>query len=160
METYSLNLKDWWKRIKDNDMPVELPTGTDRRAVPSLDINPARHPMKKPKTRPDRNRSAQVGNRSGQKNSRRAVPNPKKHWYEHLTGYIGWWRRVEREGGNKSSKDECTKEKSGKEAKLSFLRKFYPAAHTTHGGTTRLEARTGQSSATTMGGGPANEGRA
>ena len=148
-----------------SNVAIGLPTGTHRREVPSTDIQPdeglgARHPIKKPNTRPDRSRSVQVGDRSGQKNRGRAVPNPKKHWYEHLTGYIGWWRRVEKEGGNKPCKSVCTNNQSGEDAKLTFLRKFYPAAHTTPGGTTKLETKNGQSSATTMGRGHGSIDRA
>ena len=101
------------RTVPNADVAIGLPTGKDRRSVPSTDIQPdeelgARHPVNKPNTRPDRSRSVQVGNRSEQNSRGRAVPNPKKHWYEHLTGYIGWGRRVDKEGGNKLCKNICT----------------------------------------------------
>ena len=43
---------------------------------------------------------------------------------------------------------------------FSFLRKFYQAVHTTLGGTTKLETKTGQRSATTMGRGQGSIDRA
>ena len=58
-------------------------------------------------------------------------------WYEHLTGYVGWIRRMEKEEW-KDSKNNIKKEDARK-AKISFLRRFYPQASQSPGGSVKLK---------------------
>ena len=55
----------------------------------------ARHPLKQRTSRPDSRRRVQVGVPRIE-SKKRAVPNLKREWWEHLTGYVGWWRNIER----------------------------------------------------------------
>jgi hypothetical protein len=73
-----------------------------------------------------------------------------KPWHEHLTGLIGWWRRVEQEQEIIESvrkKEELLRRKEGEgrktrsDAKVSFLQKYYPDANSTPGGTCKLRRR-------------------
>ena len=73
------------------------------------------------------------------------VPNPNvkkrksagRPWYEHLTGYVGRLRRMENEEW-KDSKNIIKKE-DAKEAKISFLRRFYPKVSHSPGGSVKLK---------------------
>ena len=73
------------------------------------------------------------------------VPNPnvkkrnhaRRPWYEHLTGYVGRLRRMENEEW-KDSKNIIKKE-DAKEAKISFLRRFYPKVSHSPGGSVRSD---------------------
>ena len=74
---------------------------------------------------------------------RRAVPNPqrkkittRKPWNEHLTGYVGWWRRVEIDERKGRGCTEINKGVVGRgeEAKIKFLSKFYPGICYSPGG--------------------------
>jgi hypothetical protein len=52
-------------------------------------------------------------------------------WPDHMTGLVGWWRRVERDGereGKEMMKQtRLLEERAGKQAcKLSFIQKFFP----------------------------------
>ena len=58
-------------------------------------------------------------------------------WHEHLTGYVGWLRRMEKDEW-KDSKNRGQKE-DAKEAKISFLRRFYPEVWHSHGGSVKLK---------------------
>ena len=89
-----------------------------------------------------------------QPGTKRAVPNLRskkttKSWYEHLTGYLGWWRRMEGEALRDSKKGDTGEYRRGGEsqedAKMKFLSKFYPSACRTPGGSQQL---VGGSSAT------------
>ena len=55
---------------------------------------------------------------------------------EHLTGLVGWCRRVEKEEGKASR--SCGRSEDAKEAKISFLRRFYPEVTHPPGGFTKL----------------------
>ena len=61
----------------------------------------ARHPINKPNSSPDRHRCVQVEDPRVVK-AKKAVPTPKRTWYEHLTGYVGWWRQIEKEASKKT----------------------------------------------------------
>ena len=67
-------------------------------------------------------------------------------WPEHLTGLVGWWRRVEQEGKRegiarmKTSKMAEERERR-QSSKLSFVRKFFPDTKLTPGGTCKLRGR-------------------
>ena len=51
-------------------------------------------------------------------------------WPDHMTGLVGWWRRVEkdgeREGKERRKQTRLLEEKAEKQScKLSFIRKFF-----------------------------------
>ena len=67
-------------------------------------------------------------------------------WPDHMTGLVGWWRRVERDGereGNEMMKQtRLLEERAGKQAcKLSFIQKFFPDSNLSPGGSGRLRGR-------------------
>ena len=73
----------------------------------------------------------------------RRQENRTKQRSDQLIGFVGWWRRVEKEeeregvarDQNRRKKDD-RKRKS--DAKVSFLKQNYPDAHSTPGGTLRI----------------------
>jgi hypothetical protein len=91
----------------------------------------ARHPITTPNTRVTDQPSLIKG---------------RKLWSDHLTGLVGWWRRVELEGRKEEiiwMKEAKTvvERKKGLESKLSFVRKFFPETNMTPGGTCKLRRR-------------------
>ena len=70
-------------------------------------------------------------------------PRPKQ-WSDQLVGFVGWWRRVEKEGEKEGViKKMVQEEEDGRrmkvQAKISFLKKFFPDAHSSPGGSDKLE---------------------
>ena len=74
--------------------------------------------------------------------TRGAGPNPKlkKTYDEHLTGYVSWWRLVEKVA-RKIPKSLDTEKSTREDAKLAFLKKYYPGVHNSPSGTFRLEGK-------------------
>ena len=73
-----------------------MPKSEDLTVVPGGD----RHPKNKANSSPDRRKSVQVElSRTGK--TMGAVPKIKKTWYEHLTGYVVWWRPIEKDANSK-----------------------------------------------------------
>ena len=158
METYGMevimeDLPAWWIRMEGGAVPTSGGVGVG-----------GRHPIKQPNTRSPQLETyleqglatnidnIQVEQGLAKVTTRRAVPslrnnNKTKCWYEHLTGYVGWWRRVESEvlkGRKRGGTDRSMGEGgNGKEAKLKFLNKYYPAACRTPGGSHRLRGGEG-----------------
>jgi hypothetical protein len=105
-----------------------------------------RHPTKNtPNTRASDHLSGRMTRLDIKSNQSKTKP-----WHEHLTGLIGWWRRVEQEQERIESvrkKEELLskKEEEGRktrsDAKVSFLQKYYPDANSTPGGTCKLRRR-------------------
>ena len=96
-----------------------------------------------------------IGRRSSSpsKPSGREVPLPsirqKEHpaqpklWSDNIIGLVGWWRRVEKEGekeGVAKEKDIRTEDdrKRKAEAKVSFLKQYYPDTQSSPGGSTQI----------------------
>ena len=64
-----------------------------------------------------------------------------QHW--NLIGLVGWWRRVEKEGEKEGILKDKERNQEGNRkrmvaAKISFLAKFYPDAHSSPGGNIRI----------------------
>ena len=107
----------------------------------------ARYPIDQPNTRGPRLEvhDDKSGNGLAKENVKAGgVPNPNlkkrkpagRPWYEHLTGYVGWLRRIEKEEW-KASKNRGKED--AKEAKISFLRRFYPEVSHSPGGSVKLK---------------------
>ena len=94
------------KSVPNSDLEQGLPTHGPSRAVPNIDQGLATETQKTKLTNcdklwPGRAKGAIPESVTGQKTSRGGA-NPQKKtssskpWYEHLAGYVGWWRRVEK----------------------------------------------------------------
>ena len=99
MDKILTDLPTWWEK----NLPEEL---SYQEMEPSTSIQTlsegrlgARHPINKPNTTPrcqEVYSQDQAIHTSTRKQAQ--VKEEKSEWYSHLTGLIGWWRRVEKEG--------------------------------------------------------------
>ena len=122
METLELDqilahLPSWWNR----NLPEESSHHTSNYGTLG-----ARHPIKKPNTTPpQRNVFQAMVNQDNHKSpsEKVRVKGEKNDWYSHLTGLIGWWRRVEIEHTKLEEKYRKIREerKNSSVAKLSFV---------------------------------------
>ena len=101
----------------------------------------ARHPINKPNSTPRQfEEHAEVQNLQEKRHqhagkSRSKFGGGKKSdWSTHLTGLVGWWRRIENIQTKQEENDRKTKEKHTKAsvAKLSFVSRFFPQTTNTH----------------------------
>jgi hypothetical protein len=64
-------------------------------------------------------------------------------WSDKLVGYVGWWRMVEKEGEKEGLAKDKDRRKEGDrkrktDAKVSFLKQYYPEAHSSPGGSLKI----------------------
>ena len=78
-----------------------------------------------------------------QPTERPSISRPKQ-CSDQLDGFVGWWRRVENVGEKEGAamrmiEEEEDGRKRKSEAKISFLRKFFPEIHSSPGGSDKLQ---------------------
>jgi hypothetical protein len=131
MDKILTDLPTWWEK----NLPEEL---SNWEMEPYLIIQTisegrlgARHPINKPNTTPRRKKVSPDVSSQGQAihtltRNQVQVKEEKSDWYLHLTGLIGWWRRVEAEQTKFEEKQRKIRKerKHSSVAKLSFVINF------------------------------------